>query len=245
MLHKALYFYRRVFRRKGIAHEKIAALFAHLVLPTWEKIAGFYTLPDDPVWFRLVLLARSHERDTVAWMRRLIKTGMTVCDVGAHVGYYTVLMARLVGQTGRVIAFEPHPLTARLLRKNIRTYSNVQAVEAALSNVNEIGKLHDSGGDTSTATITIASTLEQPTSILNQGLGRGTRRERVWEVNCYRFDTWAETSGVDKLDFLKLDVEGAEMKVLQGMRRVLRKSPGVNVVMEYAPGVLEKSGVNP
>src|SRR5688572_13621160 len=67
--------------------------------------------------------------------RELIRPGMVVVDVGANIGYFSLLASTLVGPTGRVYAFEPDPVNCALLRKNVRLnrVTNIEVIESALS----------------------------------------------------------------------------------------------------------------
>src|SRR3954447_8262154 len=82
---------------------------------------GPLLLPSDDEVMR-PLIERTHdwEIDEATLFRALIRPGATVLDIGAHVGYYTLLSARAAGRRGRVIAFEPHPANAGLLRVNVQ-----------------------------------------------------------------------------------------------------------------------------
>ncbi len=117
--------YRRTIKRSRFTHALLYKLMTKIIVPGLEKVFGFYTREDDPLFFRLELILGSYEEDTVAFMRQIVKPGMTVVDVGAHVGYYTRLFSKLVNGTGQVISFEPHPKTFNVLRRNTAGLANV------------------------------------------------------------------------------------------------------------------------
>lgn len=136
-------------------------------------------------------------------LARRIKPGMAVADVGANHGYFTLLLADLVGPGGRVAAIEPHPKTAELLRRTVgvngfgdRTTVFEQAVGAHDDRLLTFERRDD---DPKNARIVGDERAEQP----------GMTRVRSGRLDTLLAD-WP------KVDFLKIDVEGAEEAVLEG-----------------------------
>jgi FkbM family methyltransferase len=235
-LRAGLGFYRRSVRHAMPLHAAAKAITRLTILPILEKSADFSTVPTDPVWLRTMLLAGAYEPATVAWVKRLVTKGMTVCDVGAHVGYFTRRLAHLVGHEGLVIAFEPQPETVSFLRKNTQRFPNVVVVEAALDDKDGTGLLANERGDSTTFRLDDASQgQEQPGR-----MAKATPRT----VRTLRFDDWAESNGVEQLDFVKIDAEGADIRVLNGMRKTLQRSMSIRAIVECAPAVLESAGTS-
>lgn len=75
----------------------------------------------------------TYERENVQTLRQLVREGTAVWDVGANVGAMTLILSRLVGPSGQVVAFEPGPTNVRALRRHVGRRSNVEVVEAAVS----------------------------------------------------------------------------------------------------------------
>jgi FkbM family methyltransferase len=163
-----------------------------------------------------------------AIMARLVKPGMTVVDVGANVGLYTLFMAGLVGPGGRVIAFEPDPDLAALLRDNCAANgaANVEAHPAAL-------------GSSADRLILHRLTLNSGENHLGSQ-GRSAFRRPV-EVDVAAFDSLLP--GV-RPDFVKVDVQGWELNVLRGMEATLRESEAL-VYLEFWPDGLRRAGSAP
>lgn len=145
----------------------------------------------------------AYEPDTVALWRAIVAPGMVVADVGAHVGQYTILASPLVGSGGSVHAFEPDPETFRQLVANVRLNrcANVACTSAALAR------------EPGTAALYLAD-------VSNVG-GNSLRptvcyRGRQREVRVETLDGYATAHGLARLDVLKVDVEGAELLVLDG-----------------------------
>ena len=158
---------------------------------------------------------------TDAMIARL-KPGLTVVDVGANYGYYTLLSAGIVGTSGRVFAFEPNPRTFGLLIKNIRVnwFSPiVQAHPLAASNSRKQVELHvlrEFQGGTSLFVPEIVPETEPP------------RNERPI-VKAVPLDEIIQ----DKVDLVKIDAEGSEPHVFEGMQKILERSPHLTIFMEF------------
>ena len=149
----------------------------------------------------------------------LIKPGMVVIDIGANIGYYTLIAAKLVGDSGRVYAFEPEPNSYRILVKNIAIngYSNVVAIRKALSNQHGRVKLFldkYTFGTPSFAEHNVphkAGFVEVETETLDNFLPDG------------------------KVDLIKIDAQGAEGLILDGARKILRTNESLKIIMEFWP----------
>jgi len=134
-----------------------------------------------------------------------IRPGMVCWDLGANVGFYTLLLAELVGRTGRVFAFEPFPRNVEQLRRhvNINKYQNVQIFPCALGNLDG-ETAFDPGLNASTGHLADGGPLK---------------------VSCSKADTLLAAGDVQAPDVIKIDVEGAEAAVLRGAPRVMGRHP--------------------
>lgn len=180
--------------------------------------------------WRFEVLMRWTERESVKSCRRLIRPGMTVADVGAHIGYYTRLLSELVGPSGRVFAFEPEPENHAVLVANLAAnrYRNVEASDAAVSDRVGTATLHLSPGSS------------------NHSLLSGyTQAQGAREVRTVTLDSFLSDRGVERLDFVKIDVEGAEPLVLAGMLRTISRSPALSMLVECNPQALACAGASP
>lgn len=174
-----------------------------------------------------------YERETTNLFKRLIRRGMVVVDVGAHVGYYTLLAARLVGPEGKVYAFEPEPENYATLQKNVGTngYGNVTLVPRAVSDRTDKVKLFLSSQGNDRHSI-----YPNPRSCL---------REPSIEVATINLDEFLAAEGRLHVDLIKMDIEGAELLALQGMHQLLSRSNDVKLIVEFAPVNLQASGFAP
>jgi FkbM family methyltransferase len=143
---------------------------------------------------------------TVRLLQHLLRAGDVVADVGANIGYHTLIMARLVGPSGKVYAFEPNPLSRTRLEANLsaNNFSNVQVFGMALS---------DREGE--------ASIFEAPAS---HGEASLRPRGEDWQSTaCRTARLDVALAEVECLNLIKIDVEGAETLVLRGAMETLHR----------------------
>jgi FkbM family methyltransferase len=152
---------------------------------------------------------------------------MRVVDVGANVGLYTLLLARLAGASGRVIAFEPEPDLFAVLQRNCwaNRASTVTAINSALGEESGRVRFHRSAFNSGD----------------NRLGGFGWTSEAV-EVEVARLD---EALHDLRVDFLKMDVQGYEMRAFRGMERVLASNPHLELYFEFWPHGLTAAGSDP
>lgn len=150
-------------------------------------------------------------------MLRHVRPGMTVLDIGANLGYFTVLLADLTGPTGKVLSFEPNPAMNSLLRRSIE-------VNGVLpwTRLHEIA-LGDSAGD-----VAINARLDHPGGA-HIVRGSADRPDGV-KVPVRRLDSI--TDALDA-DFIKMDVEGYEQHVWRGMTAILARKRAMTIFMEF------------
>jgi len=168
-----------------------------------------------PALTRLSFSLGPYQRDVFEVMRRHVRAGMTVYDVGAHMGYFALVLARLVGPDGRVCAFEPDPRNLEALRINLTTngIANVNVAAAAVT---------DESAEVSFATFPFSS-------ISHIADSRTPADARRITVKAITLDSFVYADGNPPPSFMKIDVEGAESRVLSGASRVLRASAPVVV----------------
>jgi FkbM family methyltransferase len=156
--------------------------------------------------------------------------GGVVVDVGAYLGYFTLLGARRVGETGRVVAFEPHPGSRRVLRENL-------AVNGLADRVVVVGKAVAATPGTRSFFLDAADESES-------GLDRTGRPGREIEVDCVRGDdvlAAGDVLGGRRVDVVKIDVEGREVDVLDSLRATLAASRPA-LFVECNPEALGRAG---
>ena len=182
---------------------------------------------------RAVYYLGHYEIHETRWWNRVLKPGWTVCDIGANFGYYSMLAAKGAGEGARVRAFEPHPDLQDRIARNVALNGfepRVQVERVALS---------DSNGE---------AVLELP-PLGNEGIGRlqpaddATGGAVKVTVQTRRLDDWFAESGLDALHLVKMDVEGAEGRVLEGGGETFQRYQPM-ILIELNPEALQPFGAS-
>jgi FkbM family methyltransferase len=167
-----------------------------------------YLLPFNKAFFILSSTTSRREPEE-KFLRRIILTGMTVYDVGAHIGTKTVFFAKNVGSMGKVVAFEPNPVSFSHLLSNVAQHrlSNVTAINLGLGSKNREVTLTATEYSTATGSLHPRERQEM--------LKRG--KVQQWTVQVRRLDDL----NFPPPDLIKIDVEGYEYEVLEGMSKLI------------------------
>jgi FkbM family methyltransferase len=167
---------------------------------------------------------RATDRAELRLVRDWVRPGMICVDVGANIGFYTAELARRVGPSGRVFAFEPDPTNAAMIR---RRRLGPQAIlhEAAVG---------DEPGET-------ALYLSDDLNVDHRTYPTGSARRQL-RVSRVSLD---EVLGDAEVDFVKMDIQGHELRALQGMTGVLRRSSRLRMVLEFWPWGIRQAGDDP
>jgi FkbM family methyltransferase len=173
-------------------------------------------------------LGRPFEPLETEIIRKEIKNGNVVVDIGANIGYYTLIFANLVGKEGKVFAFEPSPDNFALLQKNIEinNYQNVKTEQIAVSNKSGKTKLY--------MTINPAD---------NRIYDLHDNSDFI-EVATIRMDDYFNNYN-GKIDFIKMDIQGAEWAAIQGMSLLLKKNKDIKILTEFSPPLLKGFRIEP
>lgn len=146
----------------------------------------------------------TYEHDKVEKVRAHVKPGAVAFDIGANAGYYTLLLSRLVGPTGRVVAFEPLPENVANLTHHVHVngLSNCEVIAAAVSDRTGLAGFRTAASNS---------------------MGSLSERDADFRIPTLTLDDAVESLGLPAPDFVKMDVEGAEALVFAGARRLLRE----------------------
>ena len=169
-----------------------------------------------------------HEEFETELVKKEIKPGDVVLDIGANIGYYTLIFAKLVGENGRVFAFEPDPTNFALLKRNVEIngYKNVVLIQKAVSN--KSGKLR----------LYLSENNKGDHRIYNSHDGR-----KFIDIESVKLDDYFNHNV--KIDFIKMDIQGAEGGAIQGMSKLLEKNVSVKIISEFWPAGLKRFGIEP
>lgn len=169
---------------------------------------------------------KARENQTMNLFAELVRPGHTVAEVGGHIGFVSIYLSMLAGPTGRVFVFEPGSNNLPYTRANVRELNNAALIEAAVS---------DSDGS---ATLYEESLTGQNNSLVrdfdglraNSSIAHVPLHVRQRETPTLRLDSYFASRGVD---FIKIDIEGHELKALQGARGLLKRSlPAIMVEVQ-------------
>jgi FkbM family methyltransferase len=242
--------YRKTLKRIRPIHAGLHWAMTHAVIPVLERVQGFRTMPDDPLWFRIELLTGRHEKETVQEVAKRIKPDMVILDIGAHVGYYARRFAQLTGKNGRVVSFEPHPHTVQTLTHNVEKFGNVTVAQVAVADREGTAELYDY------LMMSASGSLHYDESLRDLQKAHTSKTDiaprlaadmpiEKFTVRTAPLDQYLQELGISSVDFVKMDIEGAEMAALRGMAGIITASPTLTLIMEYNPQALSASGINP
>ncbi len=161
------------------------------------------------------------------YLAKIVQPGNTCLDIGANVGYFSVLMSALAGDKGRTIAFEPIPGIAKLLRLTAGVNGpGFEVAELALAAKEGILQLQIPEGSFGEASIVDRTDrlIVPKTSI---------------DVRTTTLDHFLEEMDIKKVDIIKMDVEGAEPFVFEGMKQTIAKNKNLQLIIEYSPFLYE------
>jgi FkbM family methyltransferase len=226
---------RKVLARLNIIGEKVGRMLVLRGRPF--KVDGHLMYlagrSGPSVSFSTELLSERYEPETGKILKEILRPGMNVLDIGAHVGCHALLAARLVGPEGKVYAFEAAPDNFALLQKNIALngYRNILPVPKAVAE--------------KTGTVTFCLSPEGNDRNSIYASSRAGELKKTLEVPAVSLDDFLEQEGWPKIDFVKIDVEGAEPLVLKGMTRLLDRSSEITLIAEFAPACIRDGGCAP
>jgi FkbM family methyltransferase len=180
-----------------------------------------YYLARQPLLYKRLLLFKGsgqYNFDKIIFLS-LIRDGDTVFDVGANLGFYTLLFSHMVGRNGKVHAFEPVPKTFALLKEQIvkrRRSQNVVLNQLALGEYPAQLDIHVPGADLGQASLVKHKSGSWATVADSE--------TTTYAIQVQSLDTYTEENQTKRLDFLKIDVEGYELLCLKGGERFLKES---------------------
>jgi FkbM family methyltransferase len=170
------------------------------------------------------------EQEISALLDLILKAGMTFIDIGANVGFHTLHGARAVGLSGAVIAFEPTPKVFQLLQRTVHLNglgAICRCMNLALSSSDGLATFH-------------VSPVSEHNSLYPLG---DDKEESELQIKTARLDSVLLEA--QRIDVVKIDVEGAELDVLEGMKHILASHRDIILIVEYGVSHLKRLGINP
>jgi len=150
-----------------------------------------------------------HEPLTTKLIKHIVKEGMNCIDLGSNLGYYTLLESKLVGDSGKVFAFEPSPINYEHFKKNleINQITNVNHFNIAL-------------GDTNGKKKFLVSKMSNWSRVVDDSI---KTLDNIIEVTMFTLDKFVTEHNLKKIDFIRMDIEGYESKAYSGMTEIIKK----------------------
>lgn len=178
---------------------------------------------------RQIVRTGLHEKDTTRFLQKTLSPGQVVLDIGANAGYFTLLASSLVKDQGKVYAFEPMPYNYQLLVRNVTEngIGNVRCERMAVTN--SVGRsplfINPMHGGSHSLLLVL------------------TARKHV-VVDTTTVDEYLAANNLT-VDVIKMDIEGAELFALEGMKQTIRQAHKLTILFEFNPDVLERLGIDP
>ncbi len=196
--------------------------------PDWVEIEGEKMYLDE-VDALCLSINGIHEKLVTNLIKKEIHSGDVVLDIGAHIGYYTLQFANLVGSTGKVYAFEPEPKNFELLKKNVQInkHDNVVLIQKIVSDKDGIVEFFISKFD----------------SIGNK-LFKSNEAGSSIKIESTTLDEYFKDLK-KKIDFIKMDIQGGEGKATLGMKNLLKENKNLKIIQQWAPEPLKQNHTNP
>ena len=181
------------------------------------------TLPENE-FLHLVLF--EHEGLVSKIAKNLVKKENNV--LGANIGYWTCFLAQIIGNSGKVYAFEPSPENFEYLEKNVsnNNFKNIILEKKAVADKSYQTKLYLSNG-------TMDNRIYDP----------NLNRESI-KIDVIKLDEYFKNSNL-KLDYIQSNIQGADFAAILGMKELLKKSPNLKLMIEFAPKMAKEYGTDP
>lgn len=174
---------------------------------------------------------KTFEKFETELVKKEIKNGNIVLDIGANIGYYSLVFSQLVGTNGQIFAFEPDPNNFALLKKNIEinNLKNVTVIQKAVSDVSKPLSLY-------LCDYNHAQHRIYPSPRCN---------EKIIVESTTIDEYLSGKEFYNKINFVKMDVEGAEYNVLEGMKKTLKSNPSLKILCEFSPKQIREHKLEP
>lgn len=200
-----------------------------------ERKKKMILFPEEQWGTKLRYLLRWYEYGSVKVCKRFLQPGMNALDIGGDIGYFSRLFSELVGPKGQVWAFEPYPDSYNLLKKNIAfpKYQNVIPIKKAISD--STGKIKFFGMD-----LPAKHGLYDASKISS-----GLSLKESLIVESTTIDDFLLSLGDPEINFIKMDIEGAEPKALAGMAKTVARLKKITMIIEFNVTTLQLGGNSP
>jgi FkbM family methyltransferase len=232
MRHKQPPFYQTVIRKlpfkQSAAASTLGALYGR---PITAEVNRFPMKLDLRETIQRAMFLGIYEPEQTAWFKQCLHSGDTLIDVGASFGYYTTLGATLVGPSGRVFAFEPSPIASKVIENAIEDAAvhHITLAKAAAGKVAGNVSLY----------LPTTQYLHSPSILQSDSTFVPV------QIPVIRLDQFDPLKNGSQIKLVKMDVEGYEPDVLEGMDNLIKARQVENIICEFNSGWLRRNSTTP
>jgi len=209
---------RNFLRTIGIDEAKAADFMVRQVLGDSEtyEVQGFKLKRGRTT--RIPILTGEIDPAITALIKKNVHKGMTVFDLGANFGWFSLIFSKLVGPSGHVYTFEADPTLIKTINENVKLnkLDNVTVIPKAISNKSGISEF----------------SLDETYDTRNQ-LNAKSPKGKVIKIETISLDEFCNENGIKQVDFIKMDIEGSEPKAIKGMKKIILSNPNLKIVTEF------------
>lgn len=167
------------------------------------------------------LFKKKQDAFEINLLKKYIRHGYVVLDIGANIGFYATLLSELVGEKGEVHCFEPDVKNFRHLQNSTKGYKNIHINNKAVGSKTEKIKIYTSKN------LNVDHRTYKPEEY-----------DKEFDIEAISVDEYIK----GKVDFVKMDIQGFEMQAVQGMQKTLSENKEIKVISEFWPYGLRKAG---
>jgi FkbM family methyltransferase len=175
--------------------------------------------------FMYARFKQKNDASEIEILKKYIKPGSSVLDIGANIGFYSKILSQLAGSTGKIYCFEPDKLNFKYLQKNTAHLKNIELFNSAVSDKKDVIKIYKSK----------MLNVDHRTYPVNN-------YESVEEIDAISIDDLVAEKIIPKVDFIKIDIQGYELSAFKGMLTLLRSNKDLKIVAEFWPHGFLKAG---
>ncbi len=166
-----------------------------------------------------------NDADEIAVLKKNIRSGDHVLDIGANIGFYARVLSELVGEKGHVYCFEPDSANFNYLKKNTRSLQNITLFKAAVS---------DRAGELKVYRSKLLNVDHRTYPVNNY--------DSVEDVQSLSIDELIREKKIQKVDLIKIDIQGYELVAFTGMQNLLQQNDHIRILAEYWPHGFKRAG---
>jgi FkbM family methyltransferase len=176
--------------------------------------------------FTYTRFKNKNDRHEIELLKKLIKPGDHVLDIGANIGFYAKILSGFVGEKGKVYCFEPDSTNYKYLVRNTNGHNNIKLFNLAVSDKDETINVYKSK----------LLNVDHRTYPVNN-------YDSVEEIKAKAID-WMMGKEIEKVDLIKIDIQGFELSAFKGMRKLLSTNNTIKILAEYWPHGFMRAGTS-